>query len=172
MGLLSSKEDCSPKQKELVLMRGLPGSGKTYLAKKYLKKDDDRKNGVILSTDDYFMNNGEYKFDSSILKDAHIWNQERAEKEMRDNETSPIIIDNTHTRKWEAKPYVKNAVKYGYIVKFIETQTEWAKNIDELVKRDAHNVPKKVLKRMLDQWEDDFTVENILNCQAPWEKEN
>jgi NEDD4-binding protein 2 len=38
---------------KLILMRGLPGSGKSTLAKKLAGE-----NGVIYSTDDFFMKNG------------------------------------------------------------------------------------------------------------------
>ena len=46
-------------RKALVLMRGCAGSGKSSLAN--ILKLDNR--GVICSTDDYFVRNGNYNFD-------------------------------------------------------------------------------------------------------------
>jgi len=144
-------------------MRGLPGSGKSTTAKQIT-----RKRGLVYSSDDYFMENGEYKFKASKLKDAHVWNQQRTEDAMK-REEGLIVIDNTNVRKWEAKPYVKLAVDYGYKVQFVEPETPWKRDVSELVKRDSHGVPENIIQRMSDQWEEDFTVENILASKAPWE---
>ncbi|KAL7981685.1 hypothetical protein Chor_010880 [Crotalus horridus] len=59
----------------LVLLRGLPGSGKSYLARVLL---EDNPGGIMLSTDDYFyQKNGQYQFDADCLADAHEWNWKR-----------------------------------------------------------------------------------------------
>jgi hypothetical protein len=65
-----------PSQKTMVIMRGGPGSGKSYLAKQILSERTKQADldpliqgtpaasGAIFSTDDYFMNEqGEYVFD-------------------------------------------------------------------------------------------------------------
>ena len=150
------------KSKKLVILRGLPGSGKTTLANNLT-----RNIGVVYSSDDFFMENGEYKFQAKKLKDSHIWNQKRTEEAMKRGE-GLIVIDNTNVRKWEAKPYVKLGVKNGYDVIFREPETPWKFNLEELSRRDTHGVPEKVIERMLDQWENDFTVDNVLNSKAPW----
>ena len=36
-----------------------------------------KRNGVILSTDDYFMGNGKYEFDPTQLGQAHEWTQSK-----------------------------------------------------------------------------------------------
>lgn len=43
-------------------MRGVPGSGKSTKAKKLAGS-----NGVIYSTDDFFMKNGEYIYDVKFI---------------------------------------------------------------------------------------------------------
>ena len=43
-------------------MRGLPGSGKSTKARKIAGQF-----GVVYSTDDFFMVNGEYKFDPKMI---------------------------------------------------------------------------------------------------------
>ena len=48
----------------LVLLRGLPGSGKSTAAKLFNKAPH-------FEADMYFMKNGNYKFDFNGLKDAH-----------------------------------------------------------------------------------------------------
>lgn len=152
------------KDKKLVILRGLPGSGKTTLAKQ-LTSDG----GVIFSSDDFFMDNGVYHFRSKGLKDSHLWNQSRTEKAMENGERL-IVIDNTNVRKWEAKPYVKLGVAYGYKIVFKEVDTPWRFDVDQLVKHDKHMIPRDVIEKMLKQWESKFTVNNVLSSQAPWEK--
>lgn len=151
---------------KLIILRGLPGSGKEQYAKQLTKKG-----GIILSSDDYFKDeNGVYTYDRKKLKDSHIWNQKRAVDAIESGEEL-IVISNTNVRKWEAKPYVKFGVLYGYDIYFIEPPNSWwSRNIEELMKRDSKNVPRKTMEKMLNEWENDFTVVNVLNSKAPWER--
>ena len=54
-------------------------------------------------------------FNPSKLGEAHQWNQDRVIEAMSKG-INPIVVDNTHTQAWEAKPYVKAALKNGYEV--------------------------------------------------------
>ena len=92
-------------EKLVILMRGVPGSGKSTLASQVKAK------GVVLSTDDFFVNRiGEYVFNPILLPEAHQWNQKRAENEIKQG-TYPIIIDNTNLESWELQPYICLAIK-------------------------------------------------------------
>lgn len=154
-------------RKDLIVLRGLPGSGKSTYAREVVREVGA---GVILSSDDYFLDAaGNYVFDSKKLKDSHIWNQTRAASAMRAGQRL-VIIDNTNVRKWEAKPYVKVAVEYGYNVAFREPPLSWVYSLDELMKRDDKKVPRKTMERMQKDWESDFSVQSVLASQAPWEK--
>lgn len=95
----------SAQERIVIIMRGVPGSGKSYLAYQL------RGNGVVLSTDDYFINyQGQYVFDRNQLSFAHDWNQNRADKEMKSG-TNPVVIDNTNLEAWEMQPYVTMALR-------------------------------------------------------------
>ncbi|KAM5336608.1 NEDD4-binding protein 2-like 1 isoform 2-T2 [Glossophaga mutica] len=62
-------------RKHLYLLRGLPGSGKTTLARQ-LQHDFPR--ALIFSTDDFFFReDGAYEFNPDFLEEAHEWNQKR-----------------------------------------------------------------------------------------------
>ncbi|KAM6447534.1 uncharacterized protein PHA67_020104 isoform 2-T5 [Liasis olivaceus] len=118
-------------KKQLLILRGLPGSGKTTLSHILLGQSC---NGIVFSTDDYFHQiNGCWAYNVSQLSAAHEWNQNRA-KEAMDLGRSPIIIDNTNTQAWEMKPYVKAALEKGYDVEFHEPDTWWKFNPEELEK--------------------------------------
>jgi len=95
------------REKTIIILRGLPGSGKTTLANQLCKR-----RGVVYSTNDYFTNdNGDYKFRPYKLKEAHLWNQQRTAAAMEKG-VNLIVINNINIRKWEAKPYVKMAIEH------------------------------------------------------------
>ena len=97
--------------KTLILMRGLPGSGKSTKAKKLAGEQ-----GLVFSTDDFFMVKGEYAFDPKMIGEYHERNHERAAVAMKE-EKPLIIIDNTNIKLWEMRKYVESAEQYGYEVR-------------------------------------------------------
>ena len=149
--------------KKLIIMRGLPGSGKSTLAREL------GNNGIILATDDFWDENGEYKFDVNRIGEAHRWNEERAKKAIQQG-VSPIIIDNTNVQAWHAKPYVLEAMNNGYEVEIAEPNTPWKLDPEELAKRNTHEVPLDIIQKMVGEWEHDITPKDILESQPPEEK--
>uniref|UniRef100_A0A8C3NWL7 NEDD4 binding protein 2 n=1 Tax=Cyanoderma ruficeps TaxID=181631 RepID=A0A8C3NWL7_9PASS len=147
----------------LVLLRGVPGSGKSYLARNLL---EDNPGGIILSTDDYFYKHGQYHYDPDCLGEAHDWNRKRA-KEAFERRISPIIIDNTNIQAWEMKPYVTLAQQFKYKVMFREPDTWWKFKPKELERRNIHGVSKEKIKRMLERYERCLTVRAILDSSVP-----
>ncbi|XP_009488912.1 NEDD4-binding protein 2 [Pelecanus crispus] len=151
----------------LVLLRGVPGSGKSYLARTLL---EDNPGGIILSTDDYFYKHGQYHYDPNCLGEAHDWNRKRA-KEAFEMRISPIIIDNTNIQAWEMKPYVTLAQQFKYKVMFREPDTWWKFKPKELERRNSHGVSKEKIKRMLERYERCLTVTSILDSSIPHKSE-
>ncbi|XP_042534033.1 NEDD4-binding protein 2 isoform X1 [Dipodomys spectabilis] len=147
----------------LVLLRGLPGSGKSFLARTL---QEDNPSGVILSTDDYFYINGQYQFDIKYLGEAHEWNQNRA-KEAFEKKVSPIIIDNTNLQAWEMKPYVALSQKHKYKVLFREPDTWWKFKPKELARRNIHGVSKEKITRMLEHYQRFVSVPIIMSSSVP-----
>jgi len=148
-------------KKIMYILRGLPGSGKSYLAKTI--NETYNHQGVILSTDDFFIENGVYKYDPEKIGEAHKFNQDRCKEHCRKG-TTPIIIDNTNVKRWEAKIYVEYAMYYNYDIEIREPDTPWwkRKNAKILAKKNQHGVPIEKIQKMLDRWDKDFTVEKIL----------
>ncbi|XP_002918268.2 NEDD4-binding protein 2-like 1 isoform X1 [Ailuropoda melanoleuca] len=151
-------------RKHLYLLRGLPGSGKTTLARQ-LQHDFPR--ALIFSTDDFFFReDGAYEFNPDFLEEAHEWNQKRARKAMR-NGISPIIIDNTNLHAWEMKPYAVMALENNYEVIFREPDTRWKFNVQELARRNIHGVPREKIHRMKERYEHDVTFHSVLHAEKP-----
>ena len=128
--------------KKLYIVRGLPGSGKTTFAKTL--------GGVHFEADQYFMVDGEYKFDVTKLKNAHSWCQTQVSNAMLLNYTaninSTIVVSNTFTQEWEMTPYVEMANEWGYTVfTIIVENRHGGKNI--------HGVPDDKLEIMKNRFE-------------------
>ncbi|KYO26402.1 NEDD4-binding protein 2-like 2 isoform A [Alligator mississippiensis] len=150
-------------QKLLLILRGLPGSGKTTVSRVLLGQSRD---GVVFSTDDYFNQQDGYTYNAGQLGDAHDWNQKRARQAMEQGK-SPIIIDNTNTQAWEMKPYVETALEKGYIVEFREPDTWWKFDPEELEKRNKHGVTREKIAQMLDRYEYQISIPIVMNSVTP-----
>lgn len=124
--------------KELFLLRGLPGSGKTTLANSI--------GGTWVEADTYFINpKGEYEFDASKLKQAHKWCQDVAEEAMN-FQSERIVVSNTFTQEWEMQPYYDLAEKYGYRVYSLIVENRHG-GVNE------HGVPEEKLVQMKNRFE-------------------
>nr|XP_054508687.1 NEDD4-binding protein 2-like 1 isoform X2 [Agelaius phoeniceus] len=141
---------------------GLPQEG--LCCERQLKRDNPT--AVVLSTDDFFIENGVYVFEPDFLEDAHKWNQKRARKAMKKGK-SPVIIDNTNIHAWEMKPYVMMAHENRYEVTFQEPDTPWKFNVQELTRRNIHHVPREKIQRMKEQYEHNVTFHSVLRSEKP-----
>jgi predicted kinase len=97
--------------KKLILLRGVPGSGKSSFAKSI----STALTGHV-EADMFFMKDGEYKFDITKLKEAHAWCQNQVRQWMGPHGLDDIIVSNTFTQEWEMEAYYKLAKEHGYVV--------------------------------------------------------
>lgn len=132
-------------KKHLIILRGLPGSGKTTVAEilsniGFTSDDIFNFKATICTADDFFMDGDEYKFDPNKLGIAHKTCKDKCENAMLNNEKR-VIVGNTSTTEKEIKPYFKLAQKYGYmVISLIVENRHGGKN--------THNVPDKAIEKM------------------------
>ncbi|XP_004526094.1 NEDD4-binding protein 2 [Ceratitis capitata] len=152
--------------KVMVLLRGAPGSGKSFLAKSMIERlvplnDQYTLNDFIFSSDDYFYNcSGVYKWQKTLLDQAHEFNQRQVLERTRAG-WSPIFIDNTNIKLWEMMPYVQMAVQNGYVIEILEPKTSWRYSPGKLALKNKHKVPAEKIKTMLNNFEKG-TVNDLL----------
>jgi predicted kinase len=138
----------SEMKRKLYIMRGLPGSGKSTKAKELAGSL-----GQIFSTDEYFMQDGKYRFDASRLPEYHRRNLDDSTMAMRRG-TGVVVIDNTNIEPFHFEKYLESGRLYGYQVEFVEfdpTNYSDAK-IKELASRNTHQVPESAIRSMRDKW--------------------
>ena len=133
----------------MILLRGIPGSGKTTLANKIRKK---HLWTFICSADHYFERDGVYEFDAKKLPFAHKMCQESAAwyaeyLTMRDSLSSRgiVIIDNTNIRNEHCQVYKDIADKYG--MRYVEITLNKIGAFEAYL-RCRHNVPMNTILRM------------------------
>lgn len=122
----------------LIIVRGLPGSGKSSFAKLL------EQPGCICTADDYLMVEGKYIWSPERAGMAHKKCQNKCEELMR-LQFPRVVIANTSTTDRELRPYYDLAKKYNYQVfsVIVENRHEG---------ENEHNVPEETLKKMLDRF--------------------
>ena len=130
---------------DLILLRGVPGSGKTTLGNAILFTNQSNIQDV-LSADNFFINEkGEYIFDFTKLKEAHNDCQVKCAERMR-NQFSKIVVANTFTQEWEMEPYFVMAERYNYRIHTVIVENRHGnKNI--------HNVPGEKIEQMIKRFD-------------------
>ena len=138
----------SEMKRKLYIMRGLPGSGKSTKAKELAGKL-----GKIFSTDEYFMQDGEYRFDAARLPEYHRRNLDDSTMAMRRG-TGAVVIDNTNIEPWHFEKYLEAGRLYGYEVEFVEFDPRNYSDakLKELASRNTHRVPESAIRAMKDKW--------------------
>ncbi len=124
--------------RNLFLVRGLPGSGKSTFAKSICNQH--------IEADMYFIDpvTGEYRFIASKIKQAHEWCQNRTEGWMIQGYN--VVVSNTFTQEWEMDVYFELAKKYNYKVFQVIVENHHG-NTNE------HNVPEDKIEQMKNRFE-------------------
>lgn len=125
----------------LILLRGLPGSGKTTLAKAL---SEDEKYPVF-SVDDYFTNEkGDYRFEFDKNHLAYKHCEENVRQSIQ-NGIQKIFIDNVFSLEWEMEPYFKLASEFSYRI-FIVTVENRHKG------KNVHDVSDEQIRKMAEKY--------------------
>lgn len=137
----------------LIIMRGIPGAGKSTKAKSLVGE------GIIHSTDEVIEAKGDYReFFAKMAESknyfplmlAHGTNFKNAAKSMAEGK-SPVIIDNTNIKANEAKKYVIVALEMGYSDDNIQIVDIGTSGLDAktLFERNSHGVPFDKIESMI-----------------------
>lgn len=142
----------------LVLVRGLPGSGKTTLAYalRRLAGQDDMVpakwvGAQCFAADNWMVNEaGKYEFDPSKLRAAHEACQAAVAGQLYKG--GRAIVHNTFSQQWEMAPYRALAALRGVPVEVVDLFDAGLTDA-ELAERNVHGVPVATIAAMRARWE-------------------
>ena len=148
-------------KKHLVILRGLPGSGKTSYIK-HLIQDQGINNYTICSAFYYFKKGLVYRYNPRRLPHAYqsCW---RSFLEATMNDCPYIFVNNPNAEKWEYENYLFVGRQLGYDIDIVEIDCPGSTYVDYFQKRSRHNVPLQTARAMAERWEDDSSSQ-IVSC--------
>ena len=129
----------------VILLIGIPGSGKSYYIKQYKLSHPTTKIAVC-SADHFFEKSGEYRFNPKLLGQAHDECFEKFYASLSSN-IPVIFVDNTNIIAAHRDRYIKTAYQFHYSVELIVFKPD----VELSFSRNVHNVPKEALLRMSNQ---------------------
>ena len=115
-------------KRTLYIIRGHSGSGKTTLAKSLTDK--------VFEADHFFVRDGIYKYDRTLIKYAHAECLSRVICELQRNR-SDIAVANTFTRRWEYAAYLDAVARFGYSIEIRVCRGNYP---------NVHGVPPEVIQ--------------------------
>ena len=130
--------------RQLIIVRGLPGAGKSTFAETYATVL--QRSGVVVKGPfeaDQFFNNpqtGKYEFDASKLGAAHQACFNNVELCLHQN-AECVIVSNTFTTERELKPYIELATKLNYQVTSLVVENRHGN-------KSIHDVPDEAMDKM------------------------
>lgn len=123
---------------KLTLIRGIPGSGKTTLAKQIVADT----NALHYEADMYFTDElGNYNFDREKLRDAHNWCHLLTYEGLYSGKD--VVVSNTFIKLWEVERYTKEFTRLADIEIIVATGKF----------RNTHKVDQETIDRMLVNFE-------------------
>ena len=138
----------------LLIIRGLPGSGKSIFAKSILNVSNDCAlvsksfNNIIYThyyeADMFFENDGSYNFQKKFISFAHDWCYTNVIKSLLDGNNT--IVSNTFVKFWELSKYIDLLKLLPELkIEIVELYTQF----DSI-----HNVPIDTILKMKKSWEE------------------
>ena len=122
---------------KLTLIRGLPGSGKSTMARKIALET-----GALHVEADMWVDYSR-PYTTEAARMAHAICQAQAHKALYYGRDA--VVSNTFTRKWEMQPYLDMARQYGAQINVITATGDYGS---------IHNVPDDVIQAMRERWEE------------------
>lgn len=156
------QQNALTKKPAVVVLRGIPGSGKSTLSREIAAlcaaRTPTPATCATLSADQYFVGPRGYVFDVKQIGKAHDACKAAFDDALRRNVADIVIVDNTHTQAWEYAHYVERARASGCRVHVLEMRCPDLTTCVAMAKRNAHGVPVPKVVQMFLRWDADSSA--------------
>lgn len=127
------------------ILRGPSGAGKSTHARRIVEWSMAAgMKALVMSSDDFFKRDGEYKFDAPRLSDAHADCLRRYTQSIASpGDVDVLVVDNTNTSVAELAPYAALAVAFGHTLQIVTLDVAPA----VASARGIHGVPAGTVER-------------------------
>ena len=122
---------------KLTLIRGLPGSGKSTMARKIAAET-----GALHVEDDMWVDYQQRR-NPDKLGMAHDICKARARHTLAFG--GSVVVSNTFAQRWEMQPYLDMARQYGAQVEIITAMGDYGS---------VHDVPAEAIQAMRERWDE------------------
>ena len=123
-------------QAQLLLIRGLPGSGKSSMARSVFRRGYFDHH---LEDDMFHMSRGRYIYEPVNSADAHAWCLNTARVYLNNNRR--VVVANTFVMLDQLRPYMM----LGFPFHIVEARGTWGS---------THNVPEEIVDTMRRRWQE------------------
>lgn len=140
--------------KIMFIVRGPPGTGKNTLKQLIIQ----HYKGIPCSADDYFTKT----FNSAMrtrdsMKKSHEYCHRKVKQECAKG-THPVIVSNTHMKRFEMQDYLNFAADYGYTVIITNTMDKFEVSPEILARSNTKGLTKEYFERRLLQFENVYPI--------------
>jgi predicted kinase len=140
----------------IVIMRGLPGSGKTDLAQTLAAEVAPMTSRIVSATDFFMTKNAQtgermFQFNPKGVPDSHKYCQAAARRALSDG-IEVIIVDNCNIQRADYTQYLEWAEDFGYSVQYVVTKS-LLKDAEKCAEHSVHKVPYATIRRMAEAWQ-------------------
>ena len=141
----------------VVILRGLPGSGKSFLAHNCSEMNKHPSTVNVCAADDFFVEGDSYKFSGDLLPKAHTHCLDAFLNALA-NRKELIIIDNTNSMLWEYQIYTYLCDILGCKCNILELPCPTAAIAEMYCSRNIHKIDSPTAAKIFSRWENDDRV--------------
>ena len=163
---LNSKKNSSiTNSSHVVVLRGVPGSGKSYLAHQCAEYHKDPTQVTICSADKFLTSEstGEYSFSTSQVHKAHLRCFDYFLEAILEQKRL-IVVDNTNSQIWEYQAYVYICDLLSVPYTILEVPCLDTQMLEMYRSRCIHNLNRAASLSMYERWQKDARATIVPPC--------